>query len=98
MVLKSKVDYSLYLVTDSLLIPEGSDLFTQVEKALSGGAVTIVQHREKNIETNDFIQRATKLQEITKKYGVPLIINDRADVAAAINADGVHVGQNDLGK
>ena len=95
---KAEIDYSLYLVTDSLLIPEGSDLFTQVEKALSGGSVTIVQHREKNIETNDFIQRATKLHEITKRYSVPLIINDRADIAVAIDAEGVHVGQNDLGK
>lgn len=92
-----KIDYSLYLVTDSTMIPEGSDLFTHVEKAISKGSVTIVQLREKNIETNDFILRAKKLHEITKKYNVPLIINDRVDVALAIDAEGVHVGQDDMG-
>lgn len=93
-----KVDYSLYLVTDSTMIPEGSDLFTHVEKAVSNGAVTIVQLREKDIETRDFVEKARKLHAITKKYNVPLIINDRVDVALAIDAEGVHVGQDDLGK
>lgn len=93
-----KVNYSLYLVTDSNLVPKGSDLFTQVEKAISGGNVTIVQLREKDIDTGDFTERARKLHEITKKYNVPLIINDRVDVAVAIDAEGIHVGQDDMGK
>lgn len=93
-----KVDYTLYLVTDSTMLPPGTDFFEQVEKTLANGAVTIVQLREKNIDTKDFVAKAKKLHEITKKYNVPLIINDRVDVALACDAEGVHVGQEDLGK
>lgn len=94
----NKVDYSLYLVTDSNLIPPGADFFEQVEKAISGGDVSIVQIREKNIDTSVYIERARKLHEITKKYNVPLIVNDRVDVAVAIDAEGIHVGQDDMSK
>lgn len=93
-----KVDYSLYLVTDSNLIPKGADFFDQVEKAISKGSVTIVQLREKDIDTSVFIDRARKLHKITKKYNIPLIINDRVDVAVAVDAEGVHVGQDDMSK
>ncbi|GMM35214.1 bifunctional hydroxyethylthiazole kinase/thiamine-phosphate diphosphorylase [Saccharomycopsis crataegensis] len=92
---KNTIDYSLYLVTNSEIVPESLDFYDQVEKALQNG-VTIVQLREKNLDTDHFIDRARKLHQITKKYNVPLLINDRIDVALAIDAEGVHVGQDDM--
>ncbi|KAG0689708.1 hypothetical protein C6P40_004607 [Pichia californica] len=92
---KSKIDYSVYLVTNNELIPEGLTIYNQVEKALQNGA-TIVQLREKELDTGDFIKRAQKIHELTKTYNVPLIINDRVDVALSIDAEGVHVGQDDM--
>lgn len=95
MIDKSKIDYSVYLVTNNELIPEGLTIFDQVEKALQNG-VSVVQLREKELDTGAFIDRAQKIHELTKKYKVPLIINDRVDVAIAIDAEGVHVGQDDM--
>ncbi|SCW00439.1 LAFE_0C04214g1_1 [Lachancea fermentati] len=92
---KENVDYTLYLVTDSTMLPEGTTLESQVEAGLKNG-VTLVQLREKETPTKTFIQEALKVQKLCKHYGVPLIINDRVDVALAINADGVHVGQDDM--
>lgn len=92
---KSKVDYSVYLVTNNELIPEGLNIYDQVEDAIKNG-VTLVQLREKDLDTGDFIKRAEKLHEITKKYNVPLIINDRVDVMLAVDAEGIHVGQDDM--
>lgn len=89
------MDYSCYLVTDSTMIPEVSTFLKQVELSVSGGA-TIVQLREKSISTLDFIERAQQVHEITKAKNIPLIINDRIDIALAINAEGVHVGQDDM--
>lgn len=89
------VDYSIYLVTDSGMIPSGKTLLSQVEDAINGG-VTIVQLREKNLDTGDFVDLAFKVKELTKAAGIPLIINDRLDVALAVDADGVHVGQDDM--
>ncbi|KAI7882833.1 TMP-TENI-domain-containing protein [Lichtheimia hyalospora FSU 10163] len=89
------VDYSLYLVTDSNLVPEGTTLIHQIERALEGG-VTIVQLREKNLDTGPFIALARQVQQITRKFNVPLLINDRLDVALAVDADGVHIGQDDM--
>ncbi|KAG7664198.1 THI6 [[Candida] subhashii] len=89
------VDYSLYLVTDSTMIPESCTFLGQVEQAIDNGA-TIIQLREKSLSTLDFIERAEKVHELTKKRGIPLIINDRVDVALAIDAEGVHVGQDDM--
>ena len=84
----------LYLVTDSTGLEE--DVFLQkVEAALQGG-VTILQLREKDKSTREYMELATKVHEITKKYQVPLIIDDRVDVALAIDAEGVHVGQSDM--
>lgn len=91
----SSVDYSVYLVTDSTMVPAGSTFLTQVENAINAGA-TMVQLREKSILTLDFIERASKVHEYTKRKGIPLIINDRVDVALAIDAEGVHVGQDDM--
>ncbi|EJS41454.1 thi6p [Saccharomyces arboricola H-6] len=92
---KEDVDYSLYLVTDSTMLPPGTTLCSQVEAGLKNG-VTLVQIREKDTETKNFIEEALEVQKICKKYNVPLIINDRIDVAMAIDADGVHVGQEDM--
>lgn len=89
------VDYSVYLVTDSTMVPSSSTFLTQVQKAVEAGA-TLVQLREKSLSTLEFVSRAKAVQEITRHHGVPLIINDRIDVALAIDADGVHVGQDDM--
>ncbi|KAI8377530.1 Hydroxyethylthiazole kinase family-domain-containing protein [Radiomyces spectabilis] len=89
------VDYSLYLVTDSSLVPEGATFLGQIEQALQGG-VTLVQLREKESDTGPFIQLALQVKQLTQKYNVPLIINDRLDVAIAVDADGVHIGQDDM--
>ena len=89
------VDYSLYLVTDSSLVPQGSTFLGQIEKALEGG-VTLVQLREKDLDTGPFIELAHKVKALTRQFKVPLIINDRIDVALAIDAEGVHIGQDDM--
>lgn len=88
-------DYSLYLVTDSTMVPSSTTFLQQVRTAVENGA-TIVQLREKNILTLDFIERAKRVLEITRPKNIPLIINDRVDVALAVDADGIHVGQDDM--
>ncbi|KAI8970428.1 Hydroxyethylthiazole kinase family-domain-containing protein [Mycotypha africana] len=93
--LVKNIDYSLYLVTDRSLVPEGKTFLGQIERSLEGGA-TLVQLREKDTETGPFIDFAIKVKELTRKHGVPLIINDRLDVALAVDADGVHIGQDDM--
>jgi Thiamine monophosphate synthase len=94
---KDNVDYSLYLVTDSgLLSPSAKSFEDHIEHLIEGG-VTIVQLREKSLSTANFINRAQKLLDITRRRNIPLIINDRLDVALAIDADGLHVGQDDMG-
>ncbi|KAK4216092.1 putative hydroxyethylthiazole kinase [Rhypophila decipiens] len=93
---KKKVDYSVYLVTDSRPEVLGQrDFYTVVEAALKGG-VTCVQLREKTGDTGALIQTARRLHEITQRYQVPLLINDRVDVALAVNCEGVHIGQDDM--
>ncbi|EFQ86284.1 hypothetical protein PTT_18545 [Pyrenophora teres f. teres 0-1] len=93
---KQKVDYSLYLVTDSTEAILGSrDLADVVEQALSGG-VTIVQYRDKTSDTGLLISTAKKLHEKCKAHGIPLVINDRVDVALAVGCEGVHLGQDDM--
>ncbi|WP_031526000.1 thiamine phosphate synthase [Dyadobacter crusticola] len=84
----------LYLVTDEAACM-GRDLYWVVEEAVQGG-VTMVQLREKTLSTRAFIDRAKRLKELLQPYNVPLIINDRVDVALAADADGVHVGQSDM--
>ncbi|KAI2472058.1 TMP-TENI-domain-containing protein [Annulohypoxylon bovei var. microspora] len=93
---KHEVDYSLYLVTDSSpAYLRGRDLCEVVEEALKGH-VTIVQYRDKTSDTGVLVSTARKLHEITKKHKVPLLINDRVDVALAVGCEGVHIGQDDL--
>ena len=89
----NNLDLSLYLVTNN---SEDEEKFLNIiEESLKGG-VSVVQLREKKAETLDFYNLALKVKEITQKYNVPLIINDRIDIALAIDADGVHVGQSDM--
>ena len=87
------VDLSLYLVTDNS--DDMEKFLNTIEEGIKGG-VTVVQIREKTADTLEFYNLALKVKEITTKYDVPLIINDRVDVALAIDADGVHVGQSDM--
>lgn len=86
-------DYTLYLVTDSSY---GKDkLFNIVEDALKNG-VTLLQVREKNMDGGEFYSETKRLKELADIYKVPLIVDDRADIALAADAAGVHVGQSDL--
>lgn len=87
------IDLSLYLVTDKS--DDVEKFLKTIEDAIKG-VVSVVQIREKTAETLDFYNLALKVKEITTKYNVPLIINDRVDIALAIDADGVHVGQSDM--
>ena len=84
----------LYLVTDRPLAM-GRELEWIVAEAVKGGA-TMVQLREKDIDTRGFIELTKRLQPVLREAGVPLIINDRVDVALAVDADGVHIGQSDM--
>lgn len=112
-VTKSQVDYSLYLVTDSTpAILGGRALTDVVQEAILGGkrqtprnchiltmtGVGIVQFRDKTSETAELIRIAKQLHLITSTHGVPLLINDRVDVALAVGCEGVHLGQDDMGE
>ena len=87
-------DTTLYFITDSTGFSEEEFLY-RAEQALKGG-VTLVQLREKNRTTREYIALAEKLHVLTKKYNIPLIIDDRIDVAMAVDAEGVHLGQSDM--
>lgn len=91
---KVEYKYPLYLVTDEKAC-KGKDFYESVEASIRGGA-KIVQLREKNMDTRDFFKRALKLKEICHKHGVDFAINDRLDIAIAVDADGVHLGQSDM--
>lgn len=91
---KGLIDYSLYLVTDRELLGD-KDLVKTVEQAIQGG-VTVVQVREKDVSALVFFQVALVLKGVAEKYGVPLIVNDRVDIALAVDAHGLHIGQEDL--
>lgn len=90
----NKEQLKLYLVTDRGIAGK-RDIADIVLEAVQGG-VTMVQLREKNISTREFVELAVKLKKILTPYDVPLIINDRVDVAVASGADGVHIGQSDM--
>ena len=89
-----KFEPSLYFITDSTGFTEEEFLY-RIERALMGG-VTLLQLREKNKSTRDYIALAEKVHAIAKRYSVPLIIDDRVDVALAVDAEGVHVGAEDM--
>ncbi len=87
-------DSSFYFITDSTGFCESEFLY-RIEQALSGG-VTLLQLREKECSTYDYVELAQKVHIISKRYNVPLIIDDRVDVALAIEAEGVHLGASDM--
>ena len=89
-----KFNSSMYFITDSTNYSEEEFLY-RVEQALMGG-ITLLQLREKDKSTREYMDLAEKVHTLTKKYNVPLIIDDRVDVALAIDAEGVHVGQSDM--
>ena len=90
----NKTDLTLYFVTDSTGLNEAG--FLEIVKQACAGGVTLVQLREKEKSGFEFFTLAQKVKQITDQYGIPLIINDRVDVAMAIDAAGVHVGQSDI--
>ncbi|WP_282126893.1 thiamine phosphate synthase [Marinifilum flexuosum] len=90
----NREDLNLYLVTDKELA-NGKALEDIVEEAVKGG-VSMVQIREKEANSKDFYQLADTVKKVLEKYKVPLIINDRLDIALAVDADGLHIGQSDL--
>src|SRR5690554_6439744 len=88
------INYRLYLVSDRDVL-KGRDFIKSLEEAILGG-VTVIQLREKNATSLEFYNLAVKVKELTTRYKIPLIINDRVDIALAVDAEGVHVGQSDL--
>ena len=87
-------DMLLYAVTDRAWL-NGETLESQVEKALKGGA-TFVQLREKELDEEKFLEEAKKIKKLCAEYHVPFVINDNVDIALKVDADGVHVGQDDM--
>lgn len=91
------VDYSVYLVTDGTPGILGDRSLGGVVRSAVEGGVTVVQYRDKHGETAAMIEMAKALRSTCEQYSIPLIINDRVDVALASNAQGVHLGQTDMG-
>ncbi len=89
-----KKDFLLYAVTDRSWLG-GDTLCHQVEDAIKGG-VTFVQLREKKLDQEHFLEEAKEIKELCRKYKIPFVINDNVEIALAMDADGVHVGQNDM--
>ena len=94
---KEEANYSLYLVTDSTPAILGDKDICQVVEAAVKGGVTCVQYRDKTSDTAVLVDTARRLHQIAKRHGVPLLINDRVDVALAVGCEGVHIGQDDMG-
>ncbi|MCS8592338.1 thiamine phosphate synthase [Enterococcus faecium] len=92
--MKLNIDYRLYLVTDPHLFSTNT-LTEAIEQAIEGG-VTLVQLREKELDSGPFYEEALEIKQLTKSQNIPLIINDRVDIALACDADGIHIGQSDL--
>ena len=88
------IDYSLYLVTNSKN-KRNQEFLDIIEESIKGG-VSIVQVREKELDLIPFYEKAKAVKEITDKYNIPLIINDRLSIAIGLGADGAHVGQDDI--
>jgi thiamine-phosphate pyrophosphorylase len=91
---KENMDYTLYVCTDRQLM-SCATMEESVEEAIKGGA-SVIQLRDKTVTGRQFFETAKALKQITDQYQVPLIINDRVDIAMAVDAAGVHLGQNDL--
>ncbi len=88
------MNLSIYLITDDKYF-KGRDLLETIERAIKGG-VTAVQYRFKDKSTREMFEELVKLRELTRSYSVDLVVNDRVDLALAVEADGVHVGKEDL--
>ncbi len=84
----------LYAVTDRSWL-NGKTLYKRVKEAIKGG-VTFVQLREKKLDEESFLNEASEIQKLCRKYDIPFVINDNVEIAKKINADGVHVGQSDM--
>jgi thiamine-phosphate pyrophosphorylase len=91
---KERINYTLYLVTDRDLLGK-RDLATSIAEAIAGG-VTMIQLREKKCTTREFYNLAVKTKAVAASYKIPFIVNDRLDIALAVDADGLHVGTDDL--
>ncbi len=89
-----KKELQLYAITDRHWL-NGRSLYEVVKESLDGG-VTFLQLREKHLDEDHFLEEAKKLQGLCSEYNVPFIINDNVEIALAINADGVHIGQSDM--
>ena len=89
------VDFRLYLITDRKIYTDKNSFINAIEDALRGG-VKAVQLREKDLNTRELLELACKMRELTKKYHAKLFINDRVDIALAVDADGVHIGQKSI--
>lgn len=94
MICNSGIDYSLYLVTDRVLC--GGRPLEKIVRESAAGGVSVVQLREKDAGTREFLDRAIAMRRVASNLGIPLIINDRVDIALACRADGVHLGQGDM--
>jgi thiamine-phosphate pyrophosphorylase len=88
-------NFKLYLITDRKLFTDNSSLFTAVEEALKGG-LKAVQLREKDLGTRDLLDMAYRMRKLTKAYQARLFVNDRVDIALAVEADGVHLGRESI--
>ncbi len=88
------IDFSLYLITDRKIVPDGN-IIGAIEEALIGG-VRAVQLREKDLKIRELLDMAYRLRELTERYSARLFINDRVDVAVAVHADGVHLGRDSI--
>lgn len=89
-----KSDLLVYAVTDRSWL-KGTTLYSQVEQAIKGGA-GFIQLREKELEESKFLEEAKEIKKLCSRYKVPFVINDNVDIAIAMDADGVHVGQSDM--
>ena len=92
--MKPVLDYRVYLVTDTVYFND-DNIWNKMEAALLGG-VTLVQYRDKTQKSRVLYERAVKMKALCDKYNVPMLVDDRADIAFAVGAAGVHVGQSDL--
>lgn len=90
----NKVAMLLYVVTDRTWLGENS-FIEQIEDTIKAGA-TFIQLREKNMPFDEFVKEAKEIKKLTDRYHIPFVINDNVEVALAVNADGVHVGQGDM--
>lgn len=86
--------YLLYLVSDSRF-ERSKSMYVQIEEAIKNG-VSMLQFRDKNLNDDDFLSMAIKLRELTRKYNIPFIINDKVEIAIKCSADGVHIGRSDM--